>query len=117
MIPRTVQVNGRELLVQLLRMGEHEGLLTTQIASALGVTTQNIYHIIRRESLDSVTMSHTVLASLQDHRIINQRIGIYNAPNFLPRPTIEALVKIVNTPEAWALYEQLWEAFDYNSQL
>ena len=29
-------------------------------------------------------------------------------PNFLPRETVEALVKIVDTPEAWAIYGQLW---------
>jgi hypothetical protein len=81
-------------------MSGEEGLLTTQVCQYLGIKRSNLSHISSRQSLSMLTLSQQNRNQLRIQGLI-KAVGI--PPKFLPRDSVKALVKIVNTPEAWTI--------------
>jgi excisionase family DNA binding protein len=106
---KTINVAGRDTLVKLIVMGEEEGLTTKQAADLLGVTVNGIQKAIADHNLSFTTVSGTPLLLLKRQGVVGRA-----APKvkFMNRETIRQLVKILNTPEAQAVYDQLWELAD-----
>ena len=95
--------------MKLLKLGEEEGLTTKQAAELLGVAPDSITQELNRHSLNRLTVSGSVLQDMKRLQIVGSRT---KEANFLPRDTIRQLVKILNTPEAQQVYDQLWVLAD-----
>jgi hypothetical protein len=61
---------------------------------------------VKNHGLNSVNATDEHLKSMKDLGVVPLRTPTVN---LLPRETIEALVKVINTEEAWAAYRQLWK--------
>jgi hypothetical protein len=90
----------------LVTLNGQEGMLLPELARVLGVSTKNLHRINRQHGFEIVTPGYHVLSTLKKEKVISLNAA---RVNFLPRETVEALVKIVNTPEAWTIYRELWE--------
>lgn len=89
----------------MLTIGDQEGMLLPELARVLGVQSSSLLHSIRTHGLLVVSPTHYQRLQLQQEKIIHART---TRINFVPQETVEALVKIVSTPEAWSVYSQLW---------
>jgi hypothetical protein len=90
----------------LVTMGEQEGMLLPELAKVLNVSASALHHSIKVHNLNIVSPTHDVRKTLKQEGVVALNAA---RVNFLPQSTVEALVKIVNTPEAWAVYGQLWQ--------
>lgn len=104
-----VQVTRKELSnglqAILVTIDGVEGMTLPELAKLLGVGRNTLANHIARYSLASITPSDQTGKQLR----MQGAISITGrAPNFLPQSTIEALVKLVGTPEAWEIYGQIW---------
>lgn len=102
---KSLQQAGETIVVTVLRLGDDESMTVADVAEMLNVATSNIREHIRVHSL--------VVRKTDDQELVTLRkLGVVSikttTANLLPKATIQALVKIVNTPEAWAAYNQLW---------
>lgn len=106
---KQIDVHGRSIVIQLISMGQDEGLTTQQVAYLFGVN----YSAVRKSVIENNLVSLPIVT--KDRQALRS-VGIIpvtgRAPNFLPRNTIRALAKIFNTCEAWAVYNQLWSAVE-----
>lgn len=99
--------NGKTMTARWLSMGTDELFLQKDAAVLLGVDVSNIKHIIARNNLVSVTPSHEQKEYLAKTNVISKKD---HQSKLLPRDTMDALVKIVNTTEAWAIWSQILNA-------
>lgn len=83
-------------------------MLVADVADTLSVGTRNIQQLVTQHGLVRREASHQNLADLRAAGVIPFKTSVVN---LLPRETVEALVKIVNTPQAWAAYRQLWKEY------
>ena len=95
--------NGQRAII--LQINGQDGMTLPEVEKCLGVSRQNIHQLIKIHDLimSTIDLQNAQVLRLQGVIPIRGR-----APNFLPRETVKALVKLVNTPEAWNIYEQLW---------
>ena len=84
-----------------------DGMLKPDVAELLGVSQPNLAQISKRHGLHFVTLSYETKTTLRNDNVIKAK---GRAPSFIPQDVIDALVKIVNTDEAWAAYNQLLAA-------
>lgn len=103
---RSLRIGAREVIVSLVVHNGAEGMLTNQVAEILNISENAIQKHIRNYALSAGVMLPHIMRTLKDQNIIPIKS---KQATFLPRETIKALVKIVGTPEAWAIYEQLWD--------
>ncbi len=103
---KKISLNGREALVQIISMGEEDGLTVSQIAELLNTSTRNITKHLDKHAICSEPIVPNIRKMLAKQGIIPIK-----TPKvlFLPRDSIVALVKVINTDEAWAMYYQLWD--------
>lgn len=99
--------NGKSMTARWLSMGTEELFLQKDAAVLLNVTVSTISECIKTHSLDSFGMAEDVRNYLVKTNIIDKRDG---QSKLLPRATVDALVKIVNTTEAWAIWAQILNA-------
>jgi hypothetical protein len=104
------QKDGRETIIQILKMGPYDGMLTTQVAAALGIDQVTVRTLVHKHNLELMTIGNGIRKQLQSLEIMPKQKG--QPPKFLPKKSIQLLVKIVNTPEAWAIYRQLWKIIE-----
>ena len=100
--------NGKTMTARWLSMGTDELFLQKDAAVLLGVTQDGLRSIMRdNKHLVSVRMTHEQKEYLTKTNIINSKD---HQSKLLPRDTMDALVKIVNTTEAWAIWAQILNA-------
>jgi hypothetical protein len=81
-------------------------MTVSDVSEMLGVTTEVIRKDIQRYGL-VVTKCHAqTLDSLKKAGLVPFKTTV---ANLLPKATIQALVKYVDTDNAWAAYKQLWK--------
>ena len=97
---------GESIVVTILRLGDEDCMTVADTAELLNVTTGGLRGMIRDHSLIVCNTHDVQLAELKQRGVIPLNSA---RANLLPKGTIQALVKIVNTPEAWAAYNQLWQ--------
>lgn len=90
----------------LVTIGEQQGMLLPELAKVLGVTQSTLKDHCTRHRLLIASPDVDQISDMQQQGVISLKT---RRVNFLPRETVEALVKLVNTPEAWTIYGQLWE--------
>ena len=100
------KVLGNGLSTILVTMNGQEGMLLPELAKVLNVGRDTLSDHIKRHNLSFVSPTRQTQQELRKQNVIKLS---GRSPNFLPRATVEALVKLVGTPEAWAIYGQLWE--------
>lgn len=98
-------LDGSEVVAQILRMNDNENMTVSAVAEMLGVTPQAIRMEVMRASLVVTKCNDQILDSLKQLGVLAFKTTV---ANLLPKATIQALVKIINTPQAWAAYRQLW---------
>ncbi len=103
---KAFQSNGKEIVVTLVKMGETEGMFVTDVAAMLGTTVGNVRQQISVNNLIVIICDDAQLSSAREQGTVPKNVVRLN---ILPRDTVKALVKIVNTPEAWSAYNYLWE--------
>lgn len=89
----------------LVSINGEQGMTLPELAKVLGVERNTLQTHIKQGGLVSVGINDQNAQSLRKAGVIALK---GRAPNFLPQATVEALVKLVGTPEAWAIYNQLW---------
>jgi len=99
------QADGEAIVVTIINLGDGESLTVADTAELLGSSTASVRKDIERHGL-VVTKCHD--QNLQELKRLGLTPFKTTVVNLLPKATIQALVKIVNTPEAWAAYRQLW---------
>ena len=99
--------NGKTMTARWLSMGTDDMFLQKDAAILLNVTVSTISECIKAHNLDSFGMAEDVRAYLVKTNVIDKRDG---QSKLLPRDTMDALVKIVNTTEAWAIWAQILNA-------
>lgn len=103
---KNVPVNGKEIVVTLVVMGDAEGMFVPEVAKLLNVESVTIRSHISNHNLCVDVFSGQILDSAKERGLVSKMV---RSINLLPRDTVKALVKIVNTPEAWSAYNYLWE--------
>jgi hypothetical protein len=104
---RVIQVSGKEFVVAVLSMRDGDYVTYQQAADVLGTSVQVIKKTIQRHGV-SVTKCH-----LQELRQLKQAgVIAHKAPsvNIINQAGMRVLVKILDTPMAWEVYETLWGA-------
>jgi hypothetical protein len=91
----------------MLTIGDQEGMLLPELARVLGVAQQTLRSHCERHSLNINAVSVDARRQLKKEGIIHLNSA---RVNFLPRETIQELVRLVGTPEAKAVYNQLWDS-------
>lgn len=90
----------------LVSLNGQEGMMLPELAKVLGIGRDTLSYHCRRNNLSMTSVARQT----QQHF---RKIGIIpmegRSPSFLPRETVEALVKLVGTPEAWSIYNDLWQ--------
>jgi hypothetical protein len=99
--------NGKTMTARWLSMGTDEMFLQKDAAVLLGVSAANIKQIVARNELLCVTMSYEQKEYLTKTNVISKKD---HQSKLLPRDTMDALVKIVNTTEAWVIWAQIMNA-------
>lgn len=104
-----VQVTRKELSnglqTILVTLNGQEGMLTGDLANLLNVTGRNIRQLCADHNLNIGSVGSDVVIQLKKQNVIALNAARIK---FLPRETVEALVKLVGTSEAWTIYGQLW---------
>lgn len=104
--------NGKRAII--LRINGQDGMFLSEIARLLNVDSSTIHHLIKSYSLSFMRITQETRTTLRNKKVI----PITGRPShFLPKETVEAVVKLVNTPEAWAINRQLWTESARASQL
>ncbi|SMF80604.1 hypothetical protein [Pseudobacteriovorax antillogorgiicola] len=114
---KSVQVENENLLVDLIKLGDEEGMLLTEAARIFEVQETAIWQHLKRHNLESSQIVRTKLKELRNLGVIGQRI---NRATFLPKETIRALAKVIHSDSAWAIYNQLWavaeKAYEFHTR-
>ncbi len=103
---KKITLNGKEALVQIISMGEEDGLTVPQLAELLNTSDQNVRKRANEHAICTVPIVPSIRKTLLKHNIIPIKTS---KVLFVPRDSISALIKVINTPEAWAVYYQLWD--------
>lgn len=90
------------MIAKILRMGETEGMTTSELSRLLNVTPQNIRNICFRHKITYNTLSVESHLYLREHGVV-PRMG--RRSNFLSRQNIKDLVFYIGTPECKAVYD------------
>lgn len=96
--------NGQRAII--LQINGQDGVLLPELTKVLGVTSSTIYQLIKKYNLSFVSITKETKVTLRKEKVIPITGRL---PHFLPKETVEILVKLINTPEAWAINRQLWE--------
>lgn len=99
--------NGKSMTARWLSMGTEELFLQKDAAVLLGVSVANVSQIATRNKLLILTMSEEQKEYLTKTNVIGKKD---QRSKLVPRDTMDALVKIVNTTEAWAIWAQILNA-------
>lgn len=109
MATETVKIQRKELdngkRAIILQINGREGMTLPEVERILGVSRQNVHQLVKTHGLILSTLDSQNAQVLRLKGIIPMR---GRTPNFLPQETVKSLVKLINTPEAWAIYEQIW---------
>ncbi len=103
---KKITLNGKNAVVQIISMGEEDGLTTPQLVDLFNTSQQNISKILSKYAIRSQPLVVSIRKNLLEQGVIPFRT---TRVSFVPRDSIAALVKVINTPEAWAMYYQLWD--------
>lgn len=106
MLTKTIEFNGKAALAKLLFVDGQEGMLSTHLAELLNIANSTMREHIQRYAISAQALPAHSMRSLKDMDVIpiHARTAV-----FLPRDSVRALVKIINTDEAWLIYRQLWD--------
>ncbi|SMF35121.1 hypothetical protein [Pseudobacteriovorax antillogorgiicola] len=106
---KEISVEGKQFFVGLVSMGEDEGLLVSQAADLFGVRQNTIWTHVQKRGLSYSVIPRESLLWLKKQGFIGPR-----APKacFLPKETLRALVKLINSNVAWDIFNRLWEVTD-----
>jgi hypothetical protein len=106
MLTKTIELNGKAALAKLLFVEGQEGMLSTHLAELLNIANSTMREHIQRYAISAQALPAHSMRSLKDMDVIpiHARTAV-----FLPRDSVRALVKIINTDEAWLIYRQLWD--------
>lgn len=99
--------NGKTMTARWLAMGTDELFLQKDAAILLNVTPSTISESIKTHKLLSFGLTEEQKEFLTTRNIISKKD---RHSRLLPRDTMDALVKIVNTKEAWAIWAQILNA-------
>lgn len=117
-IKKTVEFEGRLLDAMLVQLkdanGEfgEEGMIQPRFAELIGTSNTNVGLRVSNKNLHRTTLSRSVtLSQLKGLHIVGHATG---KVNFLPKATIRELVRIIDTPQAKAIYNQLWDDAEDN---
>ncbi len=104
------------LITILVTLNGQEGMLLSEVARVLGVSRSTIQQTVRNRGLLMISPTNQQIRDLRHNNVVSMKA---RSSNFLPRATVEAIVKIVDTPEAWTINKQLWAAAHsfYNGEL
>ena len=86
-----------------MRGGEY--LTYQQAAEALGTSTSNIRNVVARENLVATKCCDQELKQLKEVGVLPFKTTV---ANLIDQVGMETLVKVIDTPEAWAVYKTLW---------
>lgn len=99
--------NGKSMTARWLSVGTEELFLQKDAAVLLGVDTTALRHSITLHGLVSLRITQEQKEYLIKANVISKKD---HQSKLLPRATVDALVKIVNTTEAWAIWAQILNA-------
>jgi hypothetical protein len=100
------KVLGSGLSALLITLDGTEGMTLPALAEVLGVDIDSLRSHCDRHNLIKTAISSFNQKELRARGVIPMR---GRSPHFLPKETIKELVRHVGTPEAKAIYSQLWE--------
>jgi hypothetical protein len=106
LLPREIKIKAETLIAKVIRLDDSEGMLSIHLAELLGVSDSTIRHHLRNHAIGA--------CKIYTHRMRSE-LGAEVIPIFarsvlfLPKESIQYLVKVINTAEAYAVYRQLWE--------
>jgi len=105
----TVQAKGKEIIVNLIRMGEEDGLTVQQTADLFEVTQSAVLKHLKRHSLTAGQIVPQSLQELKKAKVIPLRT---KTALWLPRETVRQLSTLIGTDVAKEITKQLFEALD-----
>ena len=105
---RVETVQGMPLLVQVLTSDDYkEGFISFKHCyEVLGMTQSAMSKRMERAGLSFMPLCHNQINSLKEQKVIPLRA---NAAKFITKETFKRLVKLIDTPEANAIYNSLWD--------
>ena len=106
---RVVRLGGESLLLNLVKMGEEEGMLISEVVSCFGVGQATIWNHIKNHKLRYLKFSSTELKNLKSQGVIGKST---TRAAFLPKESLRWLTKFVHTVQAFEVFRQLWEIAD-----
>jgi len=101
-----IKLQAQKLIARVVKLDETEGMLATHLSELLNISESGLRKHIHRHAIGA--------QSLVAHRMRSE-LGADVIPMFarsvlfIPKASIKQLVKVIDTPEAWAIYLELWE--------
>ncbi|WP_132325945.1 hypothetical protein [Pseudobacteriovorax antillogorgiicola] len=108
-VNKAISVDGQDLFIDLVKMGKDEGLLVNQAADLFGVDQSSIWFHLKKRELGYLVLPRKLLIELKNHGVVNRYTP---KACFLPKETLRALVKLINSNVAWDIFNSLWEVTD-----
>ncbi len=104
-ISQELFVEGQHSIIKVIRSGDLEGLTVSQIAEMTNIGERAVWKHIYRYAITTVPLGQQSLRSLKDAGVLllHARRAI-----FVPKASVQQLLKIISTRESWAIYYQLW---------
>ncbi|NRA63764.1 MAG: hypothetical protein HRU19_04735 [Pseudobacteriovorax sp.] len=107
---KAINSSGKELLLNLITMDGDEGLLSNEACQAFGISPSGLRSHMQRHEICSSLIETVKLKSLKKQGIVSNKT---NQTTFIPKEGLRQLVKLINSPEAWSIYNQMWELIDH----
>ncbi|WP_141735919.1 hypothetical protein [Oligoflexus tunisiensis] len=104
-IPQELFVQGQRSIINVIRSGKTEGLTVGQVADMVNISERNVWKHIYRHAITTAPLGQHSLRGLKDAGVV--LIHAKRAA-FVPKSSVQQLLKLINTPESWAIYYQLW---------
>jgi hypothetical protein len=104
-IPKDLLIMGEQSIAKVIRSAHGEGFLVSSIAEMTNVSERAVWKHIYRCAISTVPMGPQSLRSLKDAGVLMVHA---TRAAFVPIDAVKQLLKLISTPEAWAIYYQLW---------
>ncbi|MDQ3233669.1 MAG: hypothetical protein M3Q07_17770 [Pseudobdellovibrionaceae bacterium] len=106
LIHREVRLRADTLMARVIRLDGSEGMLSTHLSELLNISESGLRKHIRSRAIGA----QSVVAHRMRSELGADVIPIFaRSVLFLPKESVQELVKVIDTLEAWAVYRQLWE--------
>lgn len=105
-IPREFFIRGQQSIMMVIRSGDSEGLTVSQIAEMTNISERAVRQHLNKHAITAVALLPQSLRTLKDAGVL---LAHSKSAMFVSKQGVQKLLRHIGTPEALAIYYQLWD--------